>query len=213
MRALGRWLLWTLISFGVLAGILRATAIRWWRVPSDDPYLDASIAPSVRGGDLVLLWRLSEPSVGSLVLCPEPKHPERVAIGRMVGEENNHVRVEGSRIFVNEKAFPTEGSCSDDHFTVKPPQGGPPVEERCSVEVASGLTHLRGEAEATADVAPLELDLKAGQVALISDNRRYPYDSRDFGPVDRSTCKETVFFRVVGPGGFFDSSRRFQYIR
>src|SRR6185369_2878519 len=98
MRVLGRWLLWALIAFGVIVGMLRATAIRWWRVPADDPYLDASIAPSLHGGDLILLWRLTPPALGSLALCPEPKHFDRVVIGRMMGEERNSVRIEGSRV-------------------------------------------------------------------------------------------------------------------
>ena len=85
MRALGRWALWSLIGFVVLVAALRATAIRWWRVPDDDPYLEASIAPSLRGGDLVLLWRLTEPTLGNLVICPEPKHTDRMVVGRMVG--------------------------------------------------------------------------------------------------------------------------------
>jgi hypothetical protein len=51
-----------------------------------------------------------------------------------------------------------------------------------------------------------------GQVWLVSDNRQFPWDSRDFGPVQRTTCTETVFFRLVGKGGFFDVSSRNQYI-
>ena len=47
----------------------------------------------------------------------------------------------------------------------------------------------------------------------MSDNRRFPYDSRDFGVVDRSTCKETVFFRLIGREGFFHAPTRFTYIR
>jgi signal peptidase I len=213
MRALGRWLLWSLIALGVLVGVLRATAIRWWRVPSGDPYLDASVAPSLRGGDLVLLWRLTPPAIGSLALCPEPQHPERVVIGRMVGEDRGTVRIEGTRVFVNDKELTNEGSCTDDHFQVTPPQGGADVEQRCSLEVAGGVAHPRGEAEATAEVATFEVSLKSGEVALVSDNRRYPYDSRDYGPVEQATCTETVFFRLLGGGGFFDTSRRFQYVR
>ena len=213
MRALGRWLLWSFIGLGVLLGFLRATALRPWRVPTGDPYLEASIAPSLRGGDLVLLWRFTPPAYGALVLCPEPKHPERAVIGRMIGEERNTVRIEGTHVFVNEKQLSTEGPCADEHFNVTPPQGGAEVEQRCSLEVANGVIHPRGEAEATADLATAELGLKAGEVALVSDNRRYPYDSRDYGPVDRSTCRETVVFRLVGPGGFFDTARRFQYVR
>ena len=44
MRTLGRWLLWTLIGFGVVIGALRAVALRWWKVPEGDPWLEASVA-------------------------------------------------------------------------------------------------------------------------------------------------------------------------
>jgi signal peptidase I len=205
--------MWSLISLGVITIFLRLSAIRWWRIPADDPYLDASITPSLRGGDLVLLWRMTPPSLGSLALCPEPKHPERVVIGRMMGEERNTVKIDGSRVLINERQQSTEGSCADEHFKVTPPTGGAEVEQHCSMEVVSGLTHMRGDAEATAELAAYEVELGTGQVALVSDNRRYPYDSRDYGVVDRSTCTETVFFRLVGAEGFFDASRRFQYVR
>jgi len=204
--------MWSLLSLGVIAGVMRATAIRWWKIPADDPYLDASITPSLQGGDWVLLWRMTPPALGSLVLCPEPKHAERVVIGRFVGEERQRVKIDGSHVFVNDRIMPTEGKCADDRFKVTSPNGVE-VEQRCSMEVTSGQLHQRGDAEATADVAAHELELKSDQVALVSDNRRFPYDSRDYGAVDRSTCSETVFFRIVGAGGFFDASRRFQYVR
>jgi hypothetical protein len=49
MRSLGRWALWVMISCVVVVLVARATAIRWWRVPAGDPYLEASIAPTLRG--------------------------------------------------------------------------------------------------------------------------------------------------------------------
>jgi signal peptidase I len=213
MRVLGRWLMWSVIALGVFLGLLRATAIRWWRIPSNDPYLEASVEPSLHGGDWILLWRLTPPVLGALAICPEPKHPERVIIGRLMGEEHDTVRVEGTHVFVNEHVLSKEGACADQRFKVKPPQGGSELELQCSLEVASGLAHPRAEAESTADIPAFELELKPGQVAVISDNRRFPYDSRDYGPVERATCTDTVFFRLFGAGGFFDASRRFQYVR
>jgi hypothetical protein len=213
MRALGRWLVWSFLAFAAIVGFLRATAIRWWRVPADDPYLDASLAPSLRGGDLVLLWRLTPPVLGALTLCPEPKHSDRVVIGRMLGEDRNTVRIEGTHVYVNDKVLSAEGTCADDHFKVVPPQGASEVEQRCTMEVASGVAHPRGEAEATAELPNVELSLQSGEVALVSDNRRFPYDSRDYGPVERASCTDTVFFLLVSAGGFFDASRRFQYVR
>lgn len=213
MRALGRWALWSLIAAIAIAGLLRASSLRWWRVPSDDPYLEASVAPTLRGGDWVLLWRLTPPALGSLVLCPEPQHPERVVLGRMVGDERAEVRVDGSRVVVNEKPFHTEGDCAEQRFTVKHPQSGAEVEQKCSLEAAHGTLHERGDADAVADIPRLELSVGEKQVVLVSDNRRFPYDSRDYGVVERESCKEMVFFRLWGATGFFDSTKRFQYIR
>jgi signal peptidase I len=181
-------------------------------VPEDDPYLAASVAPALRAGDLVLLWRLSEPVAGSLVLCPEPKHAERVVVGRIVGEEGQKVMVSGTNVEVDGKRLPSEGGCAKQRFTVKAPRGGD-IELRCSTEVVGGTVHERGEAEAIAELPIFEATVGAGEALLVSDNRRFPYDSRDFGPVDRATCKETVFFRLIGGEGFFHRPTRFTYIR
>jgi len=213
MRVLGRWALWSFLALAVLVGILRAVAIRWWRVPNDDPYLEASIAPTLRGGDWVLLWRLTPPNLGSLALCAEPKHPERLTIGRLIGERRDHVLVEGNKLTINERLAATEGDCAENAFKVIPPQGGAEVELGCTMEVASAVSHQRGNAPANTEVQKLDVEIGDGEVALVSDNRRYPYDSRDFGPVVRNTCSETIFFRVIGPKGFFDTASRFQYIR
>ena len=213
MRALGRFTMWAVVGIIAVVVLFRLTAIRWWKVPDDDPYLVASLAPALRGGDWVLLWRLSPPAVGSLALCPEPKHADRVVVGRMIGEEGQKVTVNGTYVEVDEKRLPNEGSCKVTRFKVKAPRGGSETELRCSTEVVNGSVHERGEAEAIADLPTFEAEVHSGEVLLVSDNRRFPYDSRDFGIVDRSTCKETVFFRLIGREGFFHSETRFTYIR
>jgi signal peptidase I len=215
MRKLFRFLLWVALVAGALLGVLRLTAIRWWRVPAGDKYLTASISPSVRAGDLILLWRLTKPGFGDLVLCPEPGHPERVVIGRLVGEAGDKLEVSGAAITVNEKRLPTEGRCARSPFTETAPDTGVDVEQHCSLEEVGGGVHERGEITAGVS-APQDAKTEAvppGQVWLVSDNRLFPYDSRDYGPVERATCKETVFFRLVGSGGFFDTTTRNQYIR
>jgi hypothetical protein len=53
----------------------------------------------------------------------------------------------------------------------------------------------------------------AGLVYLVSDNRQFPYDSRDFGLVERATCKEMVFFRLLSAEGWKDVAHRFSLIR
>ena len=61
---------------GIFIGLARLTVLRWWRVPNNDPYLTASISPSVRGGDLILLWRLTK---HDLVPVRDPRLQESVA--------------------------------------------------------------------------------------------------------------------------------------
>jgi signal peptidase I len=205
--------MWSVIGLVTVIVLFRLTAIRWWKIPEDDPYLSGSLAPELRPGDWVLLWRLSPPGVGALALCPEPKHSDRVVVGRLIGDEGQKVAVLGTYIEVNGKRLPSEGSCRSKRFKVKAPRNNNEIELRCSTEVVNGAVHERGEAEAIAELPTFEATVGSGEGLLISDNRRFPYDSRDFGMVDRSSCKETVFFRLIGREGFFHSETRFTYIR
>lgn len=214
MRKMFRFLVWTALVLGVMIGLARATAIRWWRVPHDDAYLTASTSPSVRAGDLILLWRLTRPGFGDLVLCPEPNKPGRVVIGRLVGESRDDLKVVGSEITINRRRQVVESNCVPRTFIEHDPETGMEVEQSCSEEAIGGVLHKRGELVAKS-VRPhdVQATVPEGHVWLVSDNRQYPWDSREFGPVPRETCTETVFFRLVGRGGFFDASTRNQYIR
>jgi hypothetical protein len=44
---------------------------------------------------------------------------------------------------------------------------------------------------------------------LLSDNRGYPFDSRRYGAVPKTTCKESVVLRIKGKKGFSDEATRF----
>jgi signal peptidase I len=212
IRKTFRFLFWCALVVGIVIGLLRATALRWWRVPVDDPYLTASASPSIRGGDLILLWRLTKPGFGDLVLCPEPKRPDRIVIGRLVGEGRDELEVSGGDITINGRRQVIEASCAEKTFTEHDPETRIEVEQRCNVEDING-GHFRGEIPpSSVRPADVKTTVPEGNVWLVSDNRLYPYDSRDFGPVPRETCKELVFFRLVGAGGFFDTKTRNQYI-
>lgn len=214
MRKMFRFLFWVALVLGIAIGALRLTALRWWRVPSDDPYLTASLSPSIRGGDLILLWRLTKPSFSDLVLCPEPKQPGRVVIGRIIGRGRDEIEVTGANIKRNGKRQTVEGNCPERTFVENDPGTGFEVELHCSIEDLGGSTNFRSETGAGSvhppDVKTLVPD---GHVWLVSDNRQFPYDSRDYGAVPQETCTETVFFRLLGKKGFFDTSTRNQYIR
>ncbi|MET0790192.1 MAG: signal peptidase I [Polyangiaceae bacterium] len=212
MSKILRFVVWTLIIGGALAGLLRLTVLRWWQVPLGDPYLEASLAPTLRGGDWILLWRGTAPIEGALVLCPDPKAAQRQVIGRIVGESSDHVQIVGDGVIVNRRPFENEGDC--DAFSVRDPGTGQTVEQSCRREVVGSRTHLRGGGRG--ELTPpsnSELDVPGGQVFLLSDNRQFPWDSREFGTVARETCTETIVFRVISKDGFFDVANRFMLIR
>jgi signal peptidase I len=214
MRKLFRLVFWVALVLGVIVGLARATAIRWWRVPHDAPFFTASLSPSIAPGDLILLWRLTKPGFGDLVMCPEPQDASRVVIGRLVGEARDDIAIVGANITVNGKAQSTEGNCAEGTFQEHDPETGVSIEQHCSLEAIGSVTHLRGEIPPRSH-APRDVKqtVPVGHVWLVSDNRLFPYDSRDFGPVPRESCTETVFFRLVGAGGYFDVKRRNQFIR
>ena len=206
-----RFSAWTLVIVGAIIGIARLTVIRWWQVPLGDPYLEASLAPTLRGGDWVILWRGSAPIEGALVLCPEPKAAGRVVIARLLGEAGDHIKV-SSELLVNARGFETESGC--DGFAVTDPGTKQELKQACRREVSGSRTHLRGEPIATLSVPrEADMDVPQGRVFLVSDNRQFPWDSREFGPVERSTCMETVVFRLVSKEGFFDVANRLTLIR
>jgi len=213
MKAL-RVLLWTAALLGVVIGLLRLTVIRWWRVPTDDPILETSIAPTLRGGDWVLLWRGTAPRFGGLVLCPDPDNVGRFVVGRILGEANDRLTIDGDRILINDHEVLTEAACSDATFTVNDPDLGSEVKQYCQLEAVGGVLHMRGSNGGLdrAPPVPTTRTVGPGNVFLVSDNRAYPYDSRMYGPIDRSLCKESVFFRLVSKKGFSDVDSRLTYV-
>jgi signal peptidase I len=214
MRKILRFVLWTAIILGVIVGVSRYLAIRWWRIPSDDPFLEASIGPSLRGGDLVILWRATAPNRGDLAICPEPGAPHRVVIGRIAGLEDDTLEIADAGVAINNRFQSTERACPV--FTIKDPNSGVEVEQNCDIEVIGGHGHMRGSGSGTQKRKfPRRFKqqtIPAGKLFLLSDNRLFPYDSRDFGLVDRDTCKETVVFRILGKEGFSDTESRFTFI-
>ena len=205
-----RFLAWALLISAGFVGVLRATAIRWWQVPVGDPYFDASIEPTLHGGDWLILWRVTAPGVGDLALCPEPK-TSRPVIGRIVGMPGQHIKLVRAALFIDQKPVDSESQC--DKFTARDPASGLDVPQGCSNEVVAEKTHMIGlVTDNLAKPADADLDVPAGQVFLASDNRQFPWDSRDFGTVERTTCAETVVFRLVSKGGFFDVANRLSLI-
>ena len=206
----------TVVVLAILIGVLRLTCLRWWRIPDDDADLAASIAPSLDGGDWVILWRANEPSFGDLVVCPDPENPGLVVIGRIAAESNDRLEVdEGGWIMVNNARARSEHACDPPKFTIQNPKNDDEVELRCDIETLGGVHHRRALVPSDKGLKPppVKRGVDPGSVYLISDNRAFPFDSRDFGPLPRASCSETVVFRLVSRLGFSDVKTRLSWIQ
>jgi signal peptidase I len=213
VQKLLRFLVWLAIVLGAIIGILRTTAIRWWQVPADDPELGASLGPTLRGGDWVILWRLTKPNVGSLVVCPDPDDPTAVVMGRIAARGGQVVELQGPVVKVDGKVPIVEYNCTEREFTVINPDTLKPEELSCAMEDLGGTLHMRGMAKPSSTPRAFNKVVQGDDVFLVSDNRVHPFDSRHFGPMSASACRESVVFRLVSQDGFFDVANRLDYIR
>jgi hypothetical protein len=135
-------------------------------------------------------------------------------IARIVGEGGDELTIdEEGAVNVNGLRGLSETRCKPGSFEVPHPRTGDPVELQCDIEVLGGVHHKRGRRpSAGVKPAPIKTKIKSGELYLVSDNRYYPFDSRDYGTVPRETCGERVFFRLVSRLGFNDVSTRLSLI-
>lgn len=203
---------WVLGILAVLAIIGRIALFRVWTIP-DDRALNASLAPSLSSGDVVLVLFRGDRDFGDLVRCPDPEDPQRWVVGRIVGEQGDRVQIGAGLITVNGKRYDTTESCPENELEVPHPTDGRPIKHICSRIELGGGWHYRAMAPEVSMEAPREHTVGAGRVFLLSDNRSFHDDSRDFGAVPAESCKEQILFRVWGKDGFFDAEHRFDVIR
>jgi signal peptidase I len=210
-----RNLAWVLFFVGMLVGAARLTCLRWWQVPEDDPTLTTSLEPTIHAGDWLILWRLTPPGFGDLVMCPDPGEPGEIVVGRIAGEDGDLLEIdEDGGLKVNNSRALSERSCKRGRFEVSHPRTGAAVELRCDIEVLGGVHHQRGlKPPGGLRPMPLKVKVPSDQLYLVSDNRFYPFDSREYGPVPRESCSETVLFRLVSRLGFGDTESRLTFIQ
>lgn len=212
MGKLLRTLGWATVIIGVILGGLKATVMEWWRIPSDDPQFGASLAPTLFPGDLVLLWKGSL-KAGDLARCADPEAPGRFLVGRIMGEPGDQVEISGPDVSVNGRRAVQEHSCSPARVTVQDPSSGADIEIHCGIESLNSRKHMRGTHTAGhRNPTVRKATVADGQFYLVSDNRVHPFDSRDYGGLVKTTCKEFVVFRIKGTKGWADADTRMTFI-
>lgn len=211
MRKFLKFIAWTTGIIAVVAIVLRATVLRVWTIP-DDKILGASIQPTLAAGDVVLVWTRGDREANDLVRCTDPEDPQRWVMGRIYGSQGDTVSVENGIVTVNGRKYATSEACVKDAVEIEDPVSGATKNLKCArVEFAGGWHFIGSGPDASGRDEPHKVG--PGRVYLISDNREDHEDSRDYGAVDAATCRDKVVMRLWGKKGFFDDSRRFDYIR
>lgn len=205
-----RWLFFALVAVAIW--LLFYKVIEFWTVPSDDPVLAASVVPTLRAGESVLLLRRGEPRFGEVVRCTHPEDASKIVVGRVFGTAGDTVEVDNATVIVNSKSIATSHACKNRNVTVTDPSTDETVELLCDLEEGGAGFHERARSATQAKVGRRPAQVQTDQLFLVSDDRQFPYDSRDFGAVAASECR-TIVVRLWGQTGWLDAERRLTYIR
>jgi signal peptidase I len=206
-----RGLVWVLGVAAVLAGLLWAFLLRVWRIP-EDPALAASIAPSLAGGDVVLVLTRGTPGFGELVRCPDPEDSTKFVVGRIVGVEGDLVETQGRSLLVNGKRYVGESACHEQAIAILHPTTQSEVKIECEVVQMGGGWHYRGFNPRPFALTNTRTEVGTGKVFLLSDNRDFHDDSTDFGTLPRQSCNQRILFRLWSKHGWSDERSRMSYI-
>lgn len=157
---------------------------------------DDAMAPTIFGGDTVLVWRTSDFDHADILLCRHPRRAGGWIIGRVIGKPGMSVSMERGQLTINRQRV-------DRDF-----RGELRVEDQQTRHVATyswGFEPL-GEVEhlfmaRTDRTLALRAVDNVGGYYLLHDNRTWTGDdSRTLGPIQGAECTGRVFMRW-SPGG------------
>ena len=211
MRKFIRGVLWIAGFLAVVGLVARVLFVTVWVIP-DEPLFAASVEPSLSGGDVVLVLTRGSPGFGQLVRCTDPEDPARFVVGRIAGLSSDTVEVDGD-VIVNGKGYPSQQMCLENPVVITHPRTGGDTKLTCSQVQMGGGWHMRGVAQNPGISNRTPTLVGADQVFIVSDDRTFHDDSRDFGTLPAASCHQQIFFRLWGKGGWSDDKRRMSYIR
>lgn len=206
MRTLRRWLVWGGLILGAVCALLYLLVFDVWVVPHD-PWLAASVLPTLVPEDKILVQRGRTPRFGELARCTSATSPSGYVVGRVYGAGGDRVEVRPAAVVTNGTAESDRQRC--DPVVVAHPETQNLITMSCALGDTGYFTYSRlyaPELETGTQLAAVE----DGKLFLVSDNRLMHQDSRDFGMVEASSC-EHIVYRLWGER-FTDPSRRFTVV-
>lgn len=181
IRELGTWLLLLVAVTGLLVVALFDIS----PVPNDEK-IAMSLEPNAHAGDTLLVLRAGVAAAGHLVRCADPGGPGYV-VARMVAANGERLSLTRENVSVDGRST-TSRTCDGAPFVfLRHPATGREAKMHCSIEEMNhGTAVLRAADFPDPDSSYVT---EAGRAFLVSDNRHFHYDSRDFGQVDQGSCR------------------------
>ena len=172
-----------LIAIGLLGLALSAVTRR---VIGDE------MAPSINGGDLIVIMPSSDVLPGDVVALSDPLNPNRTIIRRVMGVGGQTVTVADGHIKVGRRRLRASAMgdmgpylVSKETLWAKKPEVG-----------SSWLTRHHAEPVTHWEADPI--DVPEGSLFLLADDRDYAVDSRWWGPISLDRIEGVVRLRL-GP--------------
>jgi signal peptidase I len=200
--------IWLIVLGGGAALVVHLYVLEIWTLPPDDPLLSASVEPTLRGGDVVVVMKTSGIERGQLVRCEDPQSSQRFVVARAMGHSGELVELHGETVSIDHRRTPSPRACPESK--VFDPNRNEEVDLDCGVEEYAGRDFQALRSRAFPE-PPASWTVESGKWFLVSDDRHVHLDSRDFGAVDPSTCRH-IAVRLVGPAGIGDADTRFTFV-
>lgn len=204
MKGFVRFLAWTTAILAAITVLLFLFVLDSWVVPDDDPQLAISVLPTLGPEDRIVMQRGAIPNNGQLARCVDPQNAAKYVVGRVFGTGGETVEITAEHISVSGHAVKARFGCPP--MTVINRANGAEVKLGCAVEENFANWTYQVLFHTEYPEGNHLLRVPDGMLYLVSDDRHFHWDSRDFGPVQASTC-EHVIFRLWGKS-WGDSSHR-----
>src|SRR5271165_6102891 len=128
--------IWLIVLGGGAALVLHLYVIEIWTLPPDDPLLSASVAPTLRGGDVLVVMQVGGIERGQLVRCQDPQSPERFVVARAMARSGEVIDINGETVSVDRRRTPSPRGCPA--TKVFDPNRNEEVDLDCAVEEYAG---------------------------------------------------------------------------
>lgn len=166
-KTVGMFLL-ELLKIAVIAGVTIAL-VRYYLFK---PFYvkGASMEPNFYDHEYLIIdelsYRFREPTRGEVIVFKYPENPKEYFLKRIIGLPGERVRVANGEIFIYNNAHPEGVKIDESYLSKDLPTGGDTMTQ-----------------------------LTASQYYVLGDNRSNSFDSRRFGPIDKSAVVGRAWVR------------------